>query len=105
MDLIILPLIWIANAVLNIYFWVVIGAVVSSWLVTFGVINTKNDFVRTLLDVLYRLTEPVFATIRRVLPTLSGIDFSPIVVLIGLEAFRYFLNLLAVKLVMVKSGI
>lgn len=98
MDLIIMPIAWIVDTVLRIYFWVVVGAVVSSWLVAFGVINTKNDLVRTILDVLYRLTEPVFSKVRRILPTLSGIDFSPIVVLLGIEAFRYFIVLLVKKL-------
>jgi len=104
MDLIILPIIWVANAILNIYFWIVIMAVVSSWLVSFKVINTGNQFVRMVLDFLYRFTEPLFSRIRRVLPLMGGIDLSPIVVLLGIGATRYFLNLLALKMVLVKGG-
>lgn len=104
MDLVILPIIWLAHAALNIYFWIVIAAVISSWLVAFKVINSDNQFVRMLLDFLYRLTEPLFSRIRNVLPDMGGIDFSPIVVLLGIGAVQYFLQLLASKVVPTTGG-
>jgi YggT family protein len=64
---------------LNLYWYVVLAAVVLSWLVAFGVINTYNSAVRTILNIVYRLTEPVLRPIRRVLPDLGSVDLSPIV--------------------------
>jgi YggT family protein len=76
------PVIQIVKAVLNIYWWVIIISAIASWLVVFGVINTYNNSVRTVLDVLYRLTEPVYRHIRQFLPNLGGVDVSPIIVLL-----------------------
>jgi YggT family protein len=68
--------------VLQIVIWIVIAQVVISWLVAFNVINTQNDFVRTLLRGLDRLTEPMLRPIRRLLPDLGGIDLSPMVLIL-----------------------
>ena len=67
--------------VLEIYKWIVIAAVIVSWLTAFNVINEHNNFVRTLLRILIALTEPVFRPIRKVIPPMGGLDLSPIIVL------------------------
>ena len=67
---------------LNLYTWIIIAAAVVSWLVAFNVINTRNEFVRSVESFLYRVTEPVLGPIRRVLPNLGGIDVSPIILLL-----------------------
>lgn len=64
---------------LNIYMWVVIAAVILSWLVAFNVVNTRHPFVAGVADFLYRVTEPVLRPIRNLLPNLGGIDISPII--------------------------
>jgi YggT family protein len=66
--------------VLELYKWVIIAAVIASWLVGFGVINTYNQFSRIVLRVLHALTEPVFRPIRRVIPPMGGLDLSPLIV-------------------------
>jgi YggT family protein len=76
------PVITIIIAILNIYWWVIIISAVVSWLTAFGVINTYNRSVAMALDVLYRLTEPVYRPIRQFLPNLGGLDLSPLVVLL-----------------------
>ncbi|NBC10502.1 MAG: YggT family protein [Planctomycetes bacterium] len=68
--------------VLQLYVWVIIISAIMSWLVAFNVINTRNQFVHTVGNVLYRLTEPALAPIRRFMPNLGGIDLSPIVLLL-----------------------
>lgn len=68
--------------VIQIYIYVIIASAVLSWLIAFNVINTRNRFVYTVVDVLYRVTEPVLAPIRRILPDLGGIDVSPVVLLL-----------------------
>jgi YggT family protein len=75
--------------ILEIYKWIVIAAVIVSWLVAFNVINTYNNFVRTLLRILMALTEPVFRPIRRILPPIGGLDLSPIVVFVIIWFLQY----------------
>jgi YggT family protein len=64
---------------LNMYMWIVIAAVILSWLVAFNVVNTRHPFVAAVAEFLYRITEPVLRPIRNMLPHLGGIDISPIV--------------------------
>jgi YggT family protein len=68
--------------VINLYWWVVIASAVMSWLVAFGVINTRNRFVASLGETLYRLTEPALRPIRNVMPDLGGVDISPVILLL-----------------------
>jgi len=70
--------------VLDLYVWVIIISAILSWLVAFNVINTRNQFVYTVGNVLYRLTEPALRPIRRFMPNLGGIDLSPIVLLLAI---------------------
>jgi YggT family protein len=75
--------------VLEIYKWVVIAAVIVSWLTAFNVINQYNNFVRSLLRILYALTEPVFRPIRKIIPPIGGLDLSPIIVFLIIWFLQY----------------
>ncbi|HEX4635165.1 MAG TPA: YggT family protein [Rhizomicrobium sp.] len=75
--------------VLDIYKWIVIAAVIVSWLVAFNVINSHNNFVRSLLRILYALTEPVFRPIRKIIPPIGGLDLSPIIVFVIIWFVEY----------------
>ena len=75
--------------VLEIYKWVVIAAVIVSWLTAFNVINQYNNFVRSLLRILYALTEPVFRPIRKIIPPMGGLDLSPIIVFLIIWFLQY----------------
>ena len=68
--------------VLNLYTYIIIAAVIVSWLVGFGVINTYNQFARIVVRTLYALTEPVFGPIRRIIPPFGGLDLSPLIALL-----------------------
>ena len=75
--------------ILEIYKWIIIIAVIVSWLTAFNVINERNDFVRTLLRILYALTEPALRPIRRVIPAMGGLDLSPIILLLIIWFLQY----------------
>lgn len=75
--------------VLDIYMWIVVAAVIVSWLTAFNVINPYNNFVRGLLQALSALTEPVFRPIRKILPPMGGLDLSPIVVFVIIWFLKY----------------
>ena len=68
--------------VLDLYVWLLIAAAVLSWLVAFNVVNSRNQFVAMVGDFLYRITEPVLRPIRNRLPSLGGIDISPVVLIL-----------------------
>lgn len=65
--------------ILDLYWWVVLAMIIMSWLISFSVINTRNQFVDMVWRALQGLTEPVLRPIRRVMPRFSGIDISPII--------------------------
>lgn len=64
---------------LQLYWWVVLIMIIMSWLISFNIINTRNQFVAAVWRVLNQLTEPILNPIRRVLPSFSGLDLSPLV--------------------------
>ena len=67
---------------LNIYKYIVIVNVIISWLVAFNVLNTQNRFVYSILELSYKLTEPMLNKIRRFLPNLGSLDISPVLLLV-----------------------
>ena len=83
------PIAALLIAVLDIYKWIVIAAVIVSWLTTFNVINSHNNFVRSLLHILYVLTEPVFRPIRKIIPPIGGLDLSHIIVFLIIWFLQY----------------
>ncbi|MBL0686493.1 MAG: YggT family protein [Sulfurospirillum sp.] len=77
----------IFHMILNIYIWVVIISALITWV--------KPDPYNPIVQVLARLTEPVYAFIRNYIPTtIGGIDLAPIILIISLQ----FIDLFAVKL-------
>ena len=74
-----LPVIRLVMTVLDIYKIVIIAGAVLSWLIAFGVVNIRNDFVRSIWNLFVALTEPFLRPIRNFLPNTGGIDISPII--------------------------
>ena len=68
--------------ILQIYIWLLIAAAILSWLIAFNVVNTRNQAVHMIGDMLYRLTEPLLRPIRSMLPNLGGIDISPVILIL-----------------------
>jgi YggT family protein len=67
---------------LELYTWVIIAVAVLSWLLAFNVINYHNDLVRSIWNGVNAVTEPLLRPIRRMLPTMGGLDISPIILLL-----------------------
>ncbi len=86
-----LALIRTIDLVLDIYTWILIGSAVFSWLYAFNVVNSRNQFVASLGNFLFRVTEPVLRPIRRFMPDLGGVDISPIVALVIIFFIRQLL--------------
>jgi YggT family protein len=76
------PFLWLISTLIQLYIWILIASAVLSWLVAFNVVNPHNNVVRTIGEALYRLTEPALRPIRNVLPSLGGLDISPVILII-----------------------
>jgi YggT family protein len=92
-----MALFWLVDRLLSLYIWAVILAAVFSILTSFGVLDTRNRLVWTIGDFLYRITEPALRPIRNLLPSLGGIDISPIILILLLQAARMLLGELEVS--------
>lgn len=75
------------SSVITLYTWIIIIAALITWV--------KPDPYNPIVQILYKLTEPAYALIRRVIPTnFNGFDFAPIILLLALQ----FINAFFVKL-------
>ena len=75
-------IIYISDPALSILFWILIIGIIMSWLINFNVINTHNQLVSTVYRVTNAVSEPLLRPIRSVLPSLGGLDFSPIALIL-----------------------
>jgi YggT family protein len=91
------PIFFLLIELLEIYKWIVIAAVIVSWLIVFNVINTYNNFVRSLLHMLSALTEPVFRRVRKFLPPMGGLDLSPIIVFVIIITLQYTIGWISAR--------
>ncbi|HEY2445250.1 MAG TPA: YggT family protein [Rhizomicrobium sp.] len=88
----VVTLLWLFNTLVEIYIIVIIAAVVVSWLVAFGVLNVHNELARSVIRALDALTEPVFRLVRKIIPPLGGLDLSPLIIIIALQALKMLVN-------------
>ena len=68
--------------------WLVVINVVSSWLFAFGILNPSNTIVSRVMDIIYKMTEPILMPVRNVIPSIGGLDLSPIIVLLALQGIK-----------------
>ncbi len=88
MNGILITLLQIVQLLLTVFTFVIVAQAILSWLIVFNVINTYNEFVRSMWNGLKMVTEPVYRPIRRILPDFGALDISPLIVLLVL----YILN-------------
>lgn len=87
------------NTLIHYYIWVVIIAIIVTWLVQFNVLDRRNRVVYAIVDLLFRITEPALRPIRRRVPYLGGIDFSPFILIVLLTLLQMFIRFIARSLV------
>lgn len=86
------PLLRVIMIAIELYIWMVIGSAILSWLVHFGVVNTRNQFVSMIGRFLWQITEPAIRPIRRIVPNFGGIDISPIALILALIFIKMVLG-------------
>jgi YggT family protein len=74
--------------ILNLAKWIIIIQAVLSWLVAFNILNVSQPIVNQIWSGLNRVTEPVYRPIRERLPSMGGMDFTPVIVLIAIIALQ-----------------
>jgi len=72
--------------VINVLYWalfaLILARIVLSW------VRIGSYEIR---DLIFRITDPIIEPIRRILPPMSGLDFSPFIVLILAQLLRVVL--------------
>jgi YggT family protein len=83
----------IIHSLITIYIWVVIIAALLTWV--------RPDPTNPIVQVLYRLTEPAYALVRRYVPTVfNGLDLAPLIIIVGLQV----LDVIFVRLIYALAG-
>ncbi len=70
---------------ISIVIFLVIAQFVMSLLISFNVVNMQNDFVAAIWRAVNALLDPILNPVRRLMPNTGAIDFSPLVLIIGLR--------------------
>ena len=81
-------LLFLIIQIISIYKFVLIIYIITTWLINFNIINTSNRFVYSLMEILYKLSEPSLRIVRKYIPNFGSIDISPIIVYLALEFFQ-----------------
>jgi YggT family protein len=84
---------YVIDLALVLYIWVLIVAVVFSWLVALNLVNTRNQAIAMIGEFLDRITEPALRPIRDAVPKLRGIDISPVILFLIIMFIRYVIAL------------
>lgn len=79
--------------ILDLLVILLIVNIILSWLIAFNVVNPRNQFVAMIWRFTSVLLDPILNPIRSVLPTLGGIDLSPIVFFLLVQFVRNWLLL------------
>jgi YggT family protein len=84
---------YVIDLALVLYIWVLIAAVVFSWLVALNVVDARNRAIAMIGESLVRVTEPGLRPIRNAVPKLGGIDISPVILFLIIMFIRYVIAL------------
>ena len=66
--------------IIELYKFVLIIYIIGTWLVNFNIVNTSNRIVFSIMEILYRLSDPSLRIVRKYVPNFGNIDISPIIV-------------------------
>ena len=82
---------FLVSSLLSLLYWAIIISAVMSWLIAFDIINLRNRFIYNVHRFLDAVTRPVLAPFQRIIPTLGGVDISPIIVLLIIVGVQRYL--------------
>jgi YggT family protein len=76
----------VVHLLLQAVIWIIIANAIMSWLVAFDVINMRNRIAYQVVHFLDAVTRPLLRPFRRIIPPLGGIDITPVILIVILEA-------------------
>jgi YggT family protein len=74
--------------ILSLCYYILLAHIIMSWLINFQVLNLRQPVVAQIWYGLNQLLEPIYRPIRRYLPNVGGVDFSPIILFLGIIILR-----------------
>jgi YggT family protein len=83
---------YIISTLIGLLQLIIIVQAVLSWLVAFDVINRQNNVVQSVGRFTYAVTEPILKPFRALIPPIGGVDITPILALIALEALKIIIQ-------------
>jgi len=82
---------FVINALLSVLVWLIIINAIVSWLIAFDIINLRNRAANNVVRMLDRVTAPVMAPFRRIIPSIGGLDLSPVIVIVLITGVQRYL--------------
>jgi YggT family protein len=82
---------YVISSLLSLLVFAIIASAILSWLVAFNVINIRHPVASGVVRFLDAVTRPVLAPFQRFIPSLGGVDISPIVAILVIQAARQYL--------------
>ncbi len=82
---------YIGDAILGLLILAIVANAILSWLVAFDVVNLRNRFVYQFSRLLDAVTAPILRPLQKIIPSLGGIDITPLIALIILQGVRVYL--------------
>lgn len=76
------------SPILTIYFFALLLYVILGWLMIGGVVDNRNQTVRSIYQFLFQIIEPVARPIRRIIPTMGNLDLSILVIALAIPFLR-----------------
>lgn len=77
--------------ILNAIYWILLILFLARMIVSIARIDPYHPTWGRLAQFIYRVTEPIMEPVRRLVPPQNGIDFSPLIILLGLAVLRMLL--------------
>ena len=78
----------LVDSIVDLYCFTLIAYVVVTWLVAFNIINPWHPLARSFINGLSRLHDPILDWIRSIVPSLGGLDISPVILLLAVQFAR-----------------
>jgi YggT family protein len=102
MSLLVALYVYFISPLLTVLFFIMFAWVISSWLVSFGIVDRRNPNARAILGFLAAICEPLCRPIRRIIPPINGVlDLSPLLVVLVIVFLR---DWAIPELIMMASG-
>ena len=79
------------SPILTLFFFALLVYVILGWLMIGGVVDNRNQTVRSIYNFLFQVIEPVARPIRRIIPPLGNLDLSILVVALAIPFLRDYL--------------